>query len=76
MSKINKLLLASKSKRRLDLLEQVGIKPDIILPSNIDESIFSREGLPSKISSVIILTNTNPANIVKGIYHNPNKKQP
>ena len=53
MSKINKLLLASKSKRRLDLLEQVGIKPDIILPSNIDESIFSREGLPSKISSVI-----------------------
>ena len=36
-------ILASSSKRRLDLLNQIGIKPDLILSPNIDEKIFSKE---------------------------------
>ena len=36
-------ILASSSKRRLDLLNQIGIKPDLILSPNIDERIFCKE---------------------------------
>ena len=36
-------ILASSSKRRLELLSQIGIKPDLILSPNIDEKIFSKE---------------------------------
>lgn len=32
------LVLASGSPRRLALLEQIGIKPDVLLPANVDES--------------------------------------
>ena len=39
----NHFILASSSKRRLELLSQIGIKPDIILSPNIDEKIFSNE---------------------------------
>ena len=34
----NKLVLASASPRRLDLLKQIGIIPDLVLPADIDES--------------------------------------
>jgi septum formation protein len=34
----NKLILASSSPRRLDLLRQVGITPSDIIPANIDET--------------------------------------
>lgn len=34
----NKLILASASPRRRDLLQQVGIIPDQIIPANIDET--------------------------------------
>ncbi|MEI2384274.1 Maf-like protein [Breoghania sp. JC706] len=37
MTDRKKLVLASGSPRRLALLEQVGIKPDYLLPSDIDE---------------------------------------
>jgi septum formation protein len=37
------LILASASPRRLALLEQVGIKPDRIEPSDIDESVRAGE---------------------------------
>lgn len=41
---INKrLVLASASPRRLDLLRQIGIVPDDILPANIDESEIKGE---------------------------------
>src|SRR5215831_2414045 len=33
-----KLVLASASPRRLDLLRQIGIKPDYVEPANIDET--------------------------------------
>src|SRR5271157_4460723 len=33
-----RLMLASASPRRLALLAQIGVKPDAILPSEIDES--------------------------------------
>ena len=36
-------ILASSSQRRLELLSQIGVKPDLILSPNIDENIFSRE---------------------------------
>lgn len=43
-TKLNKhFILASSSKRRVELLSQIGIKPDLILSPNIDENIFSKE---------------------------------
>ena len=43
-TKLNKhFILASSSKRRLELLSQIGVKPDVILSPNIDENIFSKE---------------------------------
>ena len=43
-TKLNKhFILASTSQRRLELLSQIGIKPDLILSPNIDENIFCKE---------------------------------
>lgn len=43
-TKLNKhFILASSSKRRLDLLGQIGVKPDLILSPNIEEKILSKE---------------------------------
>ena len=33
-----KFVLASGSPRRLSLINQIGIEPDLLLPSNIDET--------------------------------------
>jgi septum formation protein len=38
-----KLVLASASPRRLALLEQAGLKPDLLNPSDIDETPLKRE---------------------------------
>ena len=47
-NKLNKqFILGSGSKRRLKLLNQIGVKPDLILSPNINEKIFSKE-LPRK----------------------------
>lgn len=45
----NKLILASASPRRLDLLKQVGITPDEVLPADIDESALKGE-LPADLA--------------------------
>ena len=37
------LVLASASPRRLALLDQIGIKPDQIVPADIDENTLKRE---------------------------------
>ncbi len=43
-TKLNKhFILASSSKRRLELLSQIGVYPDLILSPNINEEIFSKE---------------------------------
>ena len=43
-TKVNKhFILASSSRRRLELLSQIGVKPNLILSPNIDEKIFSQE---------------------------------
>ena len=43
-TKLNKhFILGSSSSRRLELLGQIGIKPDLILSPNIDEKILSKE---------------------------------
>ena len=39
-----KLILASASPRRLDLLAQVGITPDQVIPADIDETAMAGEG--------------------------------
>ncbi len=39
----NKLVLASASPRRLDLLRQIGITPDLIDPADIDETPLKTE---------------------------------
>lgn len=39
----NKLILASSSPRRVDLLAQIGIVPDAILPADIDETPLKGE---------------------------------
>jgi septum formation protein len=38
-----KLILASASPRRLDLLERIGVVPDAIAPADIDESVPNGE---------------------------------
>jgi septum formation protein len=38
-----KLVLASASPRRLQLLEQMGIKPDLLNPTDVDETPLRRE---------------------------------
>lgn len=44
-----RLILASRSPRRLDLLAQIGVKPDLVLPADIDESPLEGE-LPRQIA--------------------------
>jgi len=34
-----RLVLASASPRRLDLLARIGVQPDAIVPADIDESV-------------------------------------
>ena len=34
-----RLILASASPRRLDLLERIGVRPDAVVPADIDESV-------------------------------------
>lgn len=41
--KASRLILASASPRRRDLLDQIGIKPDAIVPADIDETPFTDE---------------------------------
>ncbi len=45
----NKLILASASPRRLELLSQIGIVPDQVLPADIDETILKNE-LPRSLA--------------------------
>lgn len=45
----SKLILASASPRRVELLKQVGITPDAIIPANIDETELPGE-LPGKLA--------------------------
>ena len=40
---MSKLILASASPRRLELLKSTKVFPDIIEPSNIDESIQKKK---------------------------------
>ena len=44
-----RLILASSSPRRLDLLRQVGLIPDLVIPAEIDESPQQR-GQPQKLA--------------------------
>jgi septum formation protein len=39
----NKLILASASPRRLELLGQIGITPDTVIPADIDETLHKDE---------------------------------
>ena len=43
MSDIQKLVLASGSPRRVELLNQAGVEPDLLLPSQIDETPLRAE---------------------------------
>ena len=38
-----RLVLASASPRRLDLLARIGIAPDAVMPADVDESVPTRE---------------------------------
>ena len=38
-----RLILASASPRRLDLLARIGVVPDAIVPPDVDESVLARE---------------------------------
>lgn len=42
-----RLILASASPRRLDLLARIGVVPDAIVPADLDESVLERE-LPAR----------------------------
>ncbi len=41
---MRRLILASASPRRRDLLEQIGISPDAVIPANIDETPLNAGG--------------------------------
>ncbi|MGM0422693.1 MAG: Maf family nucleotide pyrophosphatase [Pseudomonadota bacterium] len=43
MASSPKLVLASASPRRLDLLQQIHITPDLVLPADIDETAHTKE---------------------------------
>ncbi|UUP19081.1 Maf-like protein [Nitratireductor thuwali] len=43
MSEFKKLVLASASPRRVELLQQAGIQPDRLVPANIDETPLKAE---------------------------------
>jgi len=45
-----KLILASSSPQRLRLLEQIGVKPDLIISPDIDESPLKKEKFPALAS--------------------------
>ncbi|MEO1015941.1 MAG: Maf family nucleotide pyrophosphatase [Pseudomonadota bacterium] len=49
------LALASASPRRLALLQQIGIEPDLILPADIDETPRARE-TPGKLALRLAVT--------------------
>ena len=65
-TKLNKhFILASSSKRRLELLSQIGVKPDLILSPNIDEKIISKEA--NIENNTWILNNVTIFKPVKGV---------
>ena len=43
-------MLASASPRRLALLEQVGLKPDLVAPAEIDETPLQRSERPRQLA--------------------------
>jgi septum formation protein len=66
-----RLILASASPRRLDLLAQVGIRPDETVAADIDETALAREK-PNELATRLALlkarhvANTFPADFVLG----------
>jgi septum formation protein len=40
---VPRLILASASPRRLELLRQIGIEPDLVAPAALDETVLPRE---------------------------------
>lgn len=60
------LILASASPRRLDLLGQIGVKPDRVEPANIDEAVLKKEKPTSYVQR---LAQQKALAVVK---HNPN----
>ena len=62
----NKLILASASPRRLDLLKQIGIKPDEVIPADIDETPLKTE---SPKALALRLAEGKAAAIYKQIRH-------
>ena len=50
---VPRLILASNSIRRYDLLGQIGIVPDIVDPSNVDETIYDQSLPPHQIALIL-----------------------
>ncbi|MDG2187987.1 MAG: Maf family nucleotide pyrophosphatase [Hyphomicrobiales bacterium] len=53
MTESNKLILASNSPRRIELLKQIGVIPDIIQASNIEEKMNNNEKLPHERAIIL-----------------------
>jgi septum formation protein len=63
-----RLVLASASPRRLALLEQVGLKPDLVAPSEIDESPLKQER-PRQLALRLAVEKGRAAKAVHGADH-------
>ena len=59
-----RLVLASASPRRLDLLTRIGVVPDAVIPADIDETPLKGELPP--LYAARIVTEVGPENIVYG----------
>lgn len=66
---MHRLILASASPRRQDLLAQAGITPDAILPADIDETPLPRE-LPRELA--LRLSATKACTVADGLKDEPN----
>ena len=53
MTILNKLILASNSPRRVDLLKQIGIIPNIIQSSEVDENLIDKKISPKDKPSIL-----------------------
>jgi len=68
MHEANRFVLASKSQRRIDLLNKIGIKPSFIQPSGINEESRNKEKPKDYCKRIAIEKALDISKIFKGLF--------